>query len=217
MGHSLDPTALDRLGRVLRPDWTRTPTARRVVAGALVVLAGVAAWRGDPQAEQSDVVVTLHDLSPGAEITAADVRVETRSASTVPEGAHSDVDAVVGATLAGPTRRGEIVTDVRLLSSRLAESAAGPDARIVPIPLADAALTDLVRAGDVVDIVAGPADEAGAARLIATDAVVVLVSAEQNGVGSRSGGRIVLVALPATAAKAVAGATLVEPVTLTLH
>src|SRR5690606_4277258 len=114
-------------------------------------------------------------------------------------------------------RRGEIVTDVRLLSSRLAESAAGPDARIVPIPLADAALTDLVRAGDVVDIVAGPADEAGAARLIATDAVVVLVSAEQNGVGSRSGGRIVLVALAATAAKAVAGATLVEPVTLTLH
>ncbi|MFA7513972.1 MAG: SAF domain-containing protein, partial [Mycolicibacterium vanbaalenii] len=135
MGHSLDPTALDRLGRVLRPDWTRTPTARRVLAGALVVLAAVAAWRGDPQADQSDVVVTLRDLSPGIEITAADVRVETRSASTVPEGAHSDVDAVVGATLAGPTRRGEIVTDVRLLSSRLAESAAGPDAQIVPIPL----------------------------------------------------------------------------------
>lgn len=217
MGHSLDPTALDRLGRVLRPDWTRTPTARRVVAGALVVLAAVAAWRDDPQADQSDVVVTVHDLSPGVEITPADVRVESRSASAVPEGAHSDVDAVVGATLAGPTRRGEIVTDVRLLSPRLAESAAGPDARIVPIPLADEALTNLVRAGDVVDIVAAPADEAGAARLIATDAVVVLVSAEQNGVGSRSGGRIVLVALPATAAKAVAGATLVEPVTLTLH
>lgn len=217
MGHSLDATVLDRLSRMLRPDWTRTPTARRIVAGALVVLAAVAAWRGDPRADQSDVVVTVHDLSPGVEITADDVRLEARAASGVPEGASSDIRAVIGATLAGPARGGEIITDVRLLGRRLAEASAGPDARIVPIPLADAALTDLVRAGDVVDVVAAPVDEAGAARLIATDAVVVLVSAEQSGVTSRGGGRIVLVALPATAAKAVAGAALVESVTLTLH
>ena len=75
------------------------------------------------------------------------------------------VDAIVGATLAGPARRGEVLTDVRLLGPRLAESAAGPDARIVPIPLADAALMDLVRPGDVVDIVAAPADDAEEARL----------------------------------------------------
>ena len=111
----------------------------------------------------------------------------------------------------------EVLTDVRLRGPRLAESTAGPDARIVPIPLADAALTDLVRPGDVVDIVAAPADETAEARLVAGDAVVVLVSAKESGVGARGAGRVVLVALPSAAAKTVAGAALVQAITLTLH
>lgn len=217
MGDSLDPSPLDRLGRALRPDWSRTPSARRALAAALVVLAAVAAWRGDPRTDQADVVVTVRDLAPGTELTSADVHLESRSLPTVPEGAHREVDAVVGATLAGPARRGEVLTDVRVLGPRLAESAAGPDARIVPIPLADAALTDLVRPGDVVDIVAAPADDAAEARLVAANGVVVLVSAKESGVGARSGGRVVLVALPAAAAKTVAGIALVQAVTLTLH
>ncbi|MDG4665859.1 SAF domain-containing protein [Mycobacterium sp. 236(2023)] len=217
MGESLDPSPLDRLVRALRPDWSRSPGARRGLAAALVILAAVAAWRGDPRTDQTDVVVTVRDLSPGVELTAADIRVESRASPGVPEGALHDVASVVGATVAGPARRGEVLTDVRLLGPRLAESAAGPDARIVPIPLADAALMDLVRPGDVVDIVAAPADDAAEGRLIATDGIVVLVSAKENGVGGRSGGRVVLVALPAAAAKSVAGAALVQAVTLTLH
>ncbi|CAN3130556.1 SAF domain-containing protein [Mycobacterium sp. smrl_JER01] len=217
MGQPLDRSALDRLSRVLRPDWAHTATARRVVAGALVILAAVAAWRGDPRADQSDVVVTVHDLAPGSEITAADVRVQTRPQPVVPDGAYADVDEVVGATLAGPARRGEVLTDVRLLSPRLAESAAGPDARMVPITLADAALTDLIRPGDIVDIVSDPGDETGDARLIATDAVVVLISPAHNGIGGRGDGRVILVALPATAARTVAGAALAHAVTVTLH
>ncbi|PQD97304.1 flagellar biosynthesis protein FlgA [Mycobacterium sp. EPG1] len=217
MGDSLDPTAIDRLGRMLRPDWSRTPAARRILAGLLVILAAVAAWRGDPDADRAEVVVAVRDLSPGVELTADDVRVESRTAPAIPDGAQSDVGTVVGATLAGPTRRGEVLTDVRLLGPRLAESTAGPDARIVPIPLADAALTDLVRPGDVVDIVAAPADETAEARLVATDAVVVLVSAKESGVAARGAGRVVLVALPTAAAKAVAGAALVQAITLTLH
>ncbi len=136
----------------------------------------------------------------------------------MPDGSHTDVGSVVGATLAGPARRGEVVTDVRLLGPRLAESAAGPDARIVPLPLADASLVDLVRPGDIVDIVAAPAsaDSQGSARLLATDAVVVLASAKEAG-PTAGGGRVVLVALPAAAAKTVAGATLVQSITLTLH
>lgn len=217
MGDSLDPSPLDRLGRALRPDWSRTPSARRALAAALVVLAAVAAWRGDPRTDQAEVVVTVRDLAPGTDLTAADVHMESRSLPTVPEGAHRDVDSVVGTTLAGPARRGEVLTDVRVLGPRLAESAAGPDARIVPIPLADAALTDLVRPGDVVDVVAAPADDTLEARLVATNGVVVLVSAKESGVGARNGGRVVLVALPAAAAKTVAGIALVQAVTLTLH
>lgn len=181
-----------------------------------MILAAVAAWRGDPRTEYSDVVVTVRDLAPGIELTTADVSVEARAVPAVPEGAHTRVDAVVGTTLAGPARRGEVLTDVRVLGPRLAESAAGPDARIVPIPLADAALMDLLRPGDVVDIVAAPSDESTEARLIATDAVVILVSAKDSGLGARNG-RVVLVALPAAAAKVVAGAALVQAVTITLH
>lgn len=219
MGHSLDPSPLSRLTGILRPDWSRTLAARRVLAGGLVVLAAVAAWRDDPRADHTDVVVTTRDLSPGTELTADDVRLESRTATTVPDGSRADVASIVGATLAGPARRGEVVTDVRLLGPRLAESAAGPDARIVPLPLADAALVDLVRPGDIVDIVAAPAssDEETSARLIATDAVVVLVSAKESGVSRGGAGRVVLVALPAAAAKTVAGVALVQAITLTLH
>ncbi|HEX4558694.1 MAG TPA: flagellar biosynthesis protein FlgA, partial [Mycobacterium sp.] len=42
---SLNPPLLRRLSASLRPDWTRTVLARRVAAGGLVVLAGVAALR----------------------------------------------------------------------------------------------------------------------------------------------------------------------------
>jgi Flp pilus assembly protein CpaB len=219
MGESLNPTALSRLRSALRPDWSRTVAARRIMAGGLVVLAAVAALRSDPDGDRTEIVVAAHDLAPGVELTAADVRVETRMATTVPDGSTSDVSAVIGATLAGPARRGEVITDVRLLGPRLAESAAGPNARIVPLHLADSALLDLIRTGDVVDVLAATTSDTGddsRPQVIATDAIVVLVSEKQKGAGSGSD-RVVLVALPAHAANEVAGAALVQTVTLTFH
>ncbi len=189
--------------------------ARRIVAGGLVVLAGVAALRPDPDGDRVDVVVAARDLTPGAGLTADDLRIEKRLSATIPDGSQSDIGTVVGSTLAGPTRRGEVITDVRLLGRRLAESAAGPDARIVPVHPADSALSDLVRPGDVVDVVAASnADSHANPRVVATDAVVVVVSAKQK---SQADDRVVLVALPAASANAVAGAALGQTVTLTLH
>jgi Flp pilus assembly protein CpaB len=215
MRESLNPSLPARISQWLRPDWTRTVLARRVAAGGLVVLAGIAALRSNPDGDRAPVVVASHDLGPGAELTADDVRLENRLTPTLPDGSQSDLDVVVGSTLAGPARRGEVLTDVRLLGNRLAESAAGPDARIVPVHPADAALADLVRAGDVVDVVAAPeADAHATPRVVATNAVVVLVSAKQK---AQSDERVVLVALPAAAANALAGAALVQSVTLTLH
>ena len=159
MGESLNASVTSRLVTALRPDWTRTVAARRVAAAALVVLAAVAALRSDPRGDQTDIVVAARDLTPGVELTAADVRLETRTAATVPDGSQSSVDTVVGSTLAGPARRGEVLTDVRLLGPRLAQSAAGPNARIVPLHLADSALLDLIRPGDVVDVLAAPEDD----------------------------------------------------------
>jgi len=199
--------------------------ARRVAAAGLVVLAGVAALRPDPAGEYADVVVAEHDLRPGAALSPGDVKLEKRLTATIPDGSKADVGAVVGATLAGPARRGEVLTDVRLLGGRLAEAAiaskAGPGARIVPLHLADGALVDLVRVGDVVDVLAAPANgpqetTQATPKVVATDAVVVLVSAKEK-VQAADSDRVVLVALPARVANTVAGSTLGQAVTLTLH
>jgi Flp pilus assembly protein CpaB len=206
---------------LLRPDWTRTVAARRVAAGGLVVLAAVAAVRSNPDDDRTEVVVATRDLTPGAALTPDDVRLEKRSTTMLPDGAQADLAAVIGSTLAGPTRRGEVLTDVRLLGTRLAESTAGPGARIVPLHLADGALIDLVRIGDVVDVLVAPSTEAhpgtpATSKVVATDAIVVLVSAKQK-VQAADGDRVVLVALPARVANTVAGSVLGQEVTLTLH
>lgn len=217
MRESLNPTLLSRLSQAVRPDWTRTVLARRITAASLVVLAGIAALRSNPDGDLAAVVVAARDLSPGVALTADDVRLEKRSAATIPDGSQPDVGGVVGSTLAGPARRGEVITDVRLLGSRLAESTAGPDARIVPVHPADSALIDLVRPGDVVDVLAASDTDSNARpRVVATNAIVVLVSAKQKAQAAGNE-RVVLVALPAGAANAVAAAALVQTVTFTLH
>ncbi|WP_395310141.1 SAF domain-containing protein [Mycobacterium sp. AMU20-3851] len=219
MGESLNPSLLSRLRRAARPDWSRTVAARRTAAGLLVVLAAVAALRPDPAGQRHDVVVALRDLSPGTALTESDVGLESRLAATIPDGASRDIEDTLGATLAGPTRRGEVITDVRLLGSRLTVASAGPDARIVPLHLADDALVDLVRPGDVVDVLAAGSTQAGLdspPEVIATEAIVALVSAASTGPAGASE-RVVLVALPRHAANAVAGAALTRQITVTFH
>lgn len=219
MAESLNLPPWRRLTAV-RPDWTRTVAARRAAAAGLVVLAAVTALRSDPHGEYTEIAVATHDLSPGVALTAADVRLERRSTATLPDGAQREVAPVIGATLTAPARRGEVLTDVRLLGSRLAESAAGPDARIVPIKLTDSALLDLIRAGNVVDVltVTGDQDDKQPARpiVVASGAVVVLVSEKPRGAGVGSD-RVALVALPARPANEVAAISLVQAVTLTIH
>ena len=218
MGESLNASLTSRIVAGVRPDWTRTAMARRVTAGALVLLAAVAALRPDPTDGRTDVVVATRDLAPGVELVASDIRVESRSAATIPDGATTNGTDLVGATLAGPARRGEVLTDVRVLSSRLADATAGPDARIVPVHPTDAALLDLVRTGDVVDVLAvsEAVDGSGGqrSRVVATNAIVVLVSAASKDRG-RDG--VVLVALPVLKANEVAGASLTQAITLTFH
>ena len=217
MGKSLNPTLLNRISRAVRPDFARTVLARRIAAGFLVALAGVAAWRPDADSAQRDVVVALRDLGPGIPLTADDVALRKHPASTLPDGAATTLEAVVGATLAGPSRRGEVLTDARVLGSRLAGLSAGPDARIVPLHLADSAVLDLLRGGDVVDVLGAPsAGNSAQPRVVASNAVVVLVSPAPKSAGTGSE-RVVLVALPAAAANALAEATLVQTVTLTIR
>ena len=213
MGESLNPTALNRLSALLRPDFVRTVRARRIAAALLVLLAAVAALRPDPNTVPRDVVVAIRELRPGITLTAEDVALRSRPSGTLPDGAETALEAVLGTTLTGPARRGEVLTDARVLTSRLAQLSIGPDARTVPLHLADGAVLDLVRPGDVVDVLgAAQTDSSARPRVVAADAVVVLVSPAGPG-----NDRVILVALPAAAATALAGASLVQDVTLTIH
>ena len=220
MGDSLDPRPWTRVLES-RPDWTRTVAARRALAGLLVILAAVAALRPDPADGRVDVVVAAHDLAPGASLTSSDLRRESHSAATVPDGSTTNPDELVGMTLTGPARRGEVITDVRVLSPRLTAATSGPDSRVVALDLADAALLDLLRAGDVVDVLAAEpappgADAVAAPRVVAAAAVVVMVT-ERSTSPTSGDHRVVLVALPTRTAIDVAGASLTQAVTLTLR
>lgn len=217
MGESLNPTLLNRISHILRPDFARTLRARRIAAGLLVLLAGFAALRPDSGRTSREVVVAARDLSPGVTLGDEDVVMAERPANAMPDGAATGLREVLGATLAGPARRGEVITDARILGSRLVGLSAGPDARVVPLHLADAAVPDLIRAGDVVDVVGAPdAKPDVPPRVLASNAVVVLVSNASRSPGA-SNDRVVLVALPASTANALAGATLVQRVTLTIR
>lgn len=212
---SLNPALLDRLRALAAPDWIHTVAARRWAAAALVLLAAAAALRPDPAADLAPALVATRDLTPGTALTPTDVRLEYRRTGQRPDGTLQDPAAVIGAGPAGVIRRGEVLTDVRLLGTRLAEAGAGPDARMVPIRLADARVADLVRPGDLVDVIAAPTDEHPAPRVLAADAVVVLVP--EAPANTAADGRVVLIALPAAAAQRVAATALAESVTVTLH
>lgn len=219
---SLSPSWADRPSDLAHPGWARTLVARRVLAAALVCLALALLARGDPDSARSAVVVAARDLQPGIVLTDADVELVEFEAGALPDGAVTALADVDGRTLAGPTRAGEALTDVRVLGPRLAAAAAGmDDARIVPVRLADPAVTELLREGDRVDVLtvdpdtpANP-DRRSGATVLASRAVVVLVTPSENGRDQRE--RVVMLALPASEATTVAAASLTSAITVTFQ
>lgn len=162
-----------------RPPWADGLLARRVLAAVLTAAAVVLMLRGDPDTDRARVVVVARDLPPGHLLTSADLRVVDRESGALPGGAARDPAPLIGATVTGAMSTGEILTDLRVIGPRLAAVAGGaPDARIVPLRLADTAVADILRAGDRVDVIAADESDRAArpARTLATDAAVVLIS-----------------------------------------
>ncbi|WP_280497522.1 SAF domain-containing protein [Nocardia asiatica] len=202
-----------------RPPWADIALARRLLAAALAALAVFLFLRGDPDTVRTPVVVAGRDLPPGRLLEAGDLRSVPREAGTLPEGAVTDPATLVGATLTGAVRQGEMFTDLRVVGPRLAAAATGArEARIVPIRLADTAVADILRAGDRVDVI-GAEDASGPGarpvRTLATDAAVILVSGAAE--GRAAADRVVLVAMDAEHAAAVAGASLRTALTVVFH
>jgi Flp pilus assembly protein CpaB len=150
---------------------------RRLVAAVLAaaaVASGLAAVR-PPPAKTVTVVTTTRDLPAGTHIAASDIR-SAEFSGAIPAGALTEPAAIAGRTTAGPVRRGELLTDVRLLGARLLDGY-GQDLVATPVRIADPATATLLQVGDKVDVLAAPVADApgGAARLVATATPVISV------------------------------------------
>ncbi|MBH5146177.1 MULTISPECIES: SAF domain-containing protein [Rhodococcus] len=228
----LTPSTFDRVVELTRGTRFRTATVRKIAAVALAALGVVLFFRGDPATDTVAAVVSSRDLTPGQVIADSDVEIREIDSKQLPEGVVSDTDLVVGRTVAGPIRSGETVTDVRVLSPRLAGLSVGTDdARIVPVRLADAAVADMLRSGDVVDVLTvGPdtsrtdtsrpdtpnesiADQAP--QILAAGAVVALVTTSESTRNQQE--QVILLALPTPAANVVAAASLSNAITVTFR
>ncbi|MEV5747837.1 SAF domain-containing protein [Actinoallomurus sp. NPDC052308] len=160
---------------------------RRLLAAVLAAAAaafGLAAAR--PHQRGVPVLVAAHDLPGGTTLSAADVGIRTLPARTVPDGA---VRRAAGRTLAGPVRRGEPLTDVRLRGGTLLDDAE-PGTVATPVRLADASVVRLLHAGDRVDVLAARAEGPLPARTVA--AAVPVVAVPRPGPDTDEGALVVL-------------------------
>ncbi|HEU5475742.1 MAG TPA: SAF domain-containing protein [Actinophytocola sp.] len=217
--HRLAPVLRDRLRQLLGSrGWPRALAPRRLIAAALVLLAGALAVRPDPPPAGGappgvPVLVAARDLAPGTTLGAGDVRVERAPPSLRPATALESAESVTGRVLAGAATAGEPITSTRLVgpeNTRL--TTGGPDAVAVPVRLADAAVADLLMPGARVDVVTG--DGRGTA-LLASDVVVITVLAPES--DQAADGRLVVIAMPPEAATRVASVSLGYPVAVTLR
>jgi Flp pilus assembly protein CpaB len=195
---------MNRLAR-LRRRLRRAVLARRrvlaVVCAALAVLAGLRAVSPPPPAT-APAVVAARDLSGGDVLEPRDLTVVELPPDAVPAGATASPAPLVGRTTAAPLRRGEAVTDVRVVAPSLVSGYPGLVA--VPIRLGDAATLPLLSVGDRIDVMA--ADPRGRhADVVASDVPVLAIPAP--GVredGLVSGGLVVVAATPADARRLAA-------------
>lgn len=178
---------------------------RRPLAAALAALAVASAVQASaaPPAATVPVLVAARDLGPGVVIGPADLATGQFRPGSVPDGTVRPRDAV-GRRLVGPVRRGEPLTDVRLLDDALL--ARYPGSSAVPVRLGDADAAALLRVGDRVTLLAADPQAPGPAVAVAENAPVLALPPAGRGVAELTGGALVVLALDPGTARVVAGA-----------
>ncbi len=160
------PLPVQRMLRTLR----RAVLLRRrwlaAVCAGVAVAAGLQAVSPEPP-ETVLVSAAARDLPSGALLQADDLVELALPPAAVPAGL---VQRAVGRVLAAPMRRGEVLTDARLMAPGLL--AGYPGLLAVPVRLPDPGVRELLRVGDLIDLVAvDPAG--GGTRVVARRAVVL--------------------------------------------
>jgi len=209
------PRARDRLGRLTLPARRAVLRRRRPLAALLAAVAVAAGLQAaaPPAPPRTGVLVAARDLPSGVLLAPGDLTRVAFAPGSVPDGLAA---GAVGRTLAAPLRRGEPVTDVRLVGPALARG--HPGLAALPVRLPDAAMAALLRVGDRIDLVA--ADPQGSpARVVATDVPVLALpaSTEASGVTGPLPGRLVVVGVPTSQVPEVADAAARYFLTITLR
>jgi pilus assembly protein CpaB len=187
---------------------------RLLVAGLLSASAAFAIQAVSPRPPATEsVLVASRDLVGGTRLSPGDVRLAGVAPSTVPSGALRAGSSPAGRTLVAPVRRGEVLTDVRLVGRSFLDGY-GTALVAAPVRIADAASVRLVQAGDVVDVLAAGAGADGSAtaeaRLVAPEVPVVTIpptgGSALGATDVEQGALVVVVTTPETAARLAAAA-----------
>jgi len=196
---------------------------RRVLAAGLAAAAVLSATAAVSQeSATAPTLVAARELSGGAPLAPADLRVALVDPAVVPAGALRSVDEAVGRVLAVPVRDGEVLTDVRLLGSGLLDGYGAQGLVGAPVRIADVGAARLLRVGDLIDVLAAQPQRDGAvaarpARVVAAAVRVVAIPAadpdERSGLGA---GALVVLAASARTAAALASAGASAPLSVTL-
>ena len=185
---------------------------RGLLAGGLVAAAVAVALPtlAPTPAPTVQVVAAARDLGPGIALTQADVTVVSLPRSLAPQGVLTSSTQALGHAVAGRVRRGEPLTDVRLLGSALLDD---PAMVAAPVRLADPATAALLHAGDHVDVLATPAQAASrsSATTVAADLRVLAVPAADD-----ADGALVVLAAPPDVASRLAGAAVASRLSVTV-
>lgn len=200
--------------------WHRRLLASGLLAGAMAF--GLQSLEPPPPPSAS-VVSAARDVPAGTRLGPGDLTLVRLAPAAVPDGAVTSLGAAISRTVVSAMRRGEPLTDVRLVGA-----APSPDSRqpwvTAPVRIADAEAVALLRPGDVVDVLGAgpPAQGSGStsARLLAAAVRVVTVprTADDQGLGDVGGdGALLLVTTTAATAARLAGAAVTDRLSVVLR
>lgn len=178
--------------------WHRRKLA--VLAVLAAVLTGLAAAAPEGLPTVSAVRVT-EALEGGARLTTDDLEVVEVVASDAPDGVVADPAELVGRVLAAPVPRGQVLTGLAVVSAR-----GSPGRVLAPLRLSDPDTVALLRAGDVVDVLAADAQSEQAFVAGRAVRVVTVPAPPDPESGADPGGALVLVEVDAETARVLARA-----------
>jgi Flp pilus assembly protein CpaB len=98
------------------------------------------------------VVIAARDLPAGATLATTDLAAQKLPQSAVPAAAFSSISNAAGHQLAGPLRKGQVLTDASLVGTGMLVGAP-PGSQAVPVRLDDPATVQLVTPGQLVTVV----------------------------------------------------------------